>query len=225
MMAGKDGFYVREALPRADFGMNAQGRLDFYGFEGVRDGDLLMLSLGLPEGKTREILDRWSLPDLFHLDFSDLKRILGPARAMKFLSAFELARRMLQKGIGILPVISGPSDTVPFLAGIKDEKKEYFLCLYLNARNQVIRREVISIGSLSASIVHPREVLLPALLHSSASIILAHNHPSQNVEPSKDDLELTRRLIKAGEIMGLEVLDHIIIGSTDFLSLKEKGLM
>jgi len=97
--------------------------------------------------------------------------------------------------------------------------------MYLNARNQLIHKEVISIGSLSASIVHPREVFQVGVANSAASIILAHNHPSGDVSPSKDDVELTRRLVKAGEIMGIEILDHIIISTLDFLSLKERGLM
>lgn len=99
------------------------------------------------------------------------------------------------------------------------------MCLYLNARNQVIHRETVSIGSLSASIVHPREVFQAAVSHSAAGVILAHNHPSGDVSPSQEDLELTRRLVQAGQIMGIEVLDHLIIGTEEFFSLKEQGLM
>jgi DNA repair protein RadC len=86
-------------------------------------------------------------------------------------------------------------------------------------------KEVISIGSVSASIVHPREVFSVAVAHSASSIILAHNHPSGDVSASSDDLDLTRRLVKAGELMGIEILDHIIIGAQEFLSLQERGLM
>jgi len=89
----------------------------------------------------------------------------------------------------------------------------------------VLHQEVISIGSLSASIVHPHEVFRVALQHAVASLILAHNHPSGHVSPSKDDLELTRRPVKAGQLMGIEVLDHLIIGAEEFVSLKERGLM
>ena len=136
----------------------------------------------------------------------------------------EIARRALHKGLGILPVISTPTETIPMLADIKDEQKEFFVCLYLNARNQVIHKEVISIGSLSASIVHPREVFTVAVQHHAASIILAHNHPSGDVSPSKDDIDLTHRLREAGNIMGIEVPDHIIIATGDFVSLKEIGI-
>ena len=148
-----------------------------------------------------------------------------------------LSERQAKYALGLLvkvarvmeeaPTIGFPSEVVPLLADIRDQQKEHFVCFYLNARLQVVHKEVISIGSLSATIVHPREVFGCALRQSQgvASIILAHNHPSGDVSPSKDDVELTGRMVKAGQIMGIEVLDHLIIGATGFLSLKEKGLM
>ena len=125
----------------------------------------------------------------------------------------------------MLPAISNPADAIPMISEIKDERKEHFICLYLNARNQIIHKETVSIGSLSASIVHPREVFLVAITHSAASLILAHNHPSGDVSPSQDDIDLTHRLVRAGEIMGIEILDHIIVASTDFVSLKSRGVI
>jgi DNA repair protein RadC len=221
----KTDFYVREALPKIDFQIPIQEKFDRYGVEIFMDGELLMLSLEITEEKAKEVLENNSLSKLLDLPFSELKEELGKEEARKLLSGLELAKRALQKGLGIVPVISCPADTIPFLTGIKDERKENFMCLYLNARNQVIHNEIISIGSLSASIVHPRECFLPAIQHSAASIILSHNHPSSDVSPSKDDIELTRRLRNAGEIMGIEILDHIIISPNDFFSLKEKGLI
>lgn len=164
---------------------------------------------------------------LMGMGVEELARLkgVGKAKAGVLVAAIELTRRGLQRGLGVLPVISCPAEAVPLLAEIKDQRKEHFLCLYLNARNQVVHKEVVSIGSLSASIVHPREVFQVALHHAVASLILAHNHPSGDVSPSKDDIELTRRLVKAGQLMGIEVLDHIIIGPEEFLSLKERGLM
>lgn len=217
--------YVREALPKVNAGIAAHERLERCGVECLRDGELLMLLLNIPEEKTKSILAKQPLPELYTLPFPALQKLLGKAKAARLVSSFELAKRTLQQGIGILPAISCPAETIPFLTSIKDECKEHFLCLYLNARNQVIHREIISIGSLSASIVHPREVFQVAVKHSAASIILAHNHPSGDVSPSKDDIELTRRLMKAGDIMGIEILDHLIISKSDFLSLKERGLM
>ncbi|MFH0779150.1 MAG: DNA repair protein RadC, partial [Candidatus Eisenbacteria bacterium] len=104
-------------------------------------------------------------------------------------------------------------------------RKEHFCTLYLDTRNRVIRKETISIGTLNASLVHPREVFQPAVECSSASVILLHNHPSGDAEPSREDLLLTKRLTAAGEIMGIDVLDHVIVTRQSFLSLKERKLM
>ena len=208
-------------------------RLVRFGAEVLKDFELLAIVLGTGyRGQNvlevaRTIIDTHPKEVLLEMDLQRLSRLkgLGKAKGGVLVAAFELARRALQKGIGVRPVISCPTETVPLLADIKEKRKEFFMCLYLNARNQLIHKEVISIGSLSASIVHPREVFQVAVSHSAASIILAHNHPSGDVSPSKDDIELTRRLIKAGEIMGIEVLDHVIISAMDFVSLKERGLM
>ena len=208
-------------------------RLARYGAEALKDHELLAVVLGTGyRGQNvlelaRAVLEEHSREHLLEMDLCQLSRIkgLGRAKAGVVVAAFELARRALQKGIGMRPVVSRPSDAVPLLADIRDERKEFFVCLYLNARNQLIHKEVVSIGSLSASIVHPREVFRAAVQHSAASIILAHNHPSGDVSPSQEDIELTRRLSEAGGIMGIELLDHLIISPLDFLSLKERRLM
>ena len=208
-------------------------RLVRYGVEALKEHELLAIVLGTGyRGRNvlevaQAILDSYSKEALMEMDMEKLIHIkgVGKAKASVLVAAFELARRGLQQGLGVLPTISSPAEAVALLTEIKDQRKEYFFCLYLNARNQVIHKEVISIGSLSASIVHPREVFQVAVFHSAASLILAHNHPSGDVSPSKDDIELTGRLVKAGQIMGIEVLVHIIIGTADFLSLQERGLM
>lgn len=208
-------------------------RLARHGVEALRDCELLAILLGTGyRGHNvmqvaQAVLDRHPKEELIAMRLEELSRLkgLGKVKAATLVAAFELARRGLQLGMGIMPAISTPAETVHLLAEIKDQRKEFFLCLYLNARNQVIHKEVISIGSLSASIVHPREVFQVAVQHSAAGVILAHNHPSGDVSPSKDDIDLTRRLVQAGDIMGIEVLDHIIIAAADFLSLKERRLM
>lgn len=208
-------------------------RLARDGVEALRDSELLALVLGTGYrgcnvlDVARGIVEKHDLGELMSFDLVQLSRLkgVGKAKAAILLAAFELARRALDKGLGVLPIISTPTETIPLLAEIKDQRKEYFVCLYLNARNQVIHKEVISIGSLSASIVHPREVFQVGVYHSAASIILAHNHPSGDVSPSKDDIDLTHRLREAGMIMGIEVLDHIIIAAGDFVSLKETGIV
>ena len=124
------------------------------------------------------------------------------------------------------PRISGPNDIRALLQRqLAFHDREVFVTVILDARNQVLGVNTVSIGSVSASIVHPRETFRPAILMGASSLILAHCHPSGDPSPSKDDIELTRRLVKGGEILGLEVLDHIIVADSSFLSLKEKGLM
>lgn len=105
-----------------------------------------------------------------------------------------------------------------------DADREKFVTLFLDARNRITGSEVVSVGSLNASLVHPREVFKAAILKSAAAIILVHNHPSGDVTPSRDDLDLTVRMVKAGQIIGIEVLDHLIIGGDEFLSFKERSL-
>ncbi len=202
------------------------------GAEALRDSELLAVALGQHRGAealdaTRLIVERFDFGELIGLSVGQLSRLqgIGTAKAASLIAAVEIARRALDKGMGILPVISTPTETIPLLADIKDEKKEFFVCLYLNARNQVTHRETVAIGSLSAAIVHPREVFTVAVEHHAASIILAHNHPSGDVSPSKDDIDLTHRIREAGLILGIEVLDHIIIAAADFVSLKETGIV
>ena len=226
----RDGTSRLKGVAAADL---PRERLARQGVEALKDHELLAIVLGTGyRGQNvlelaQVVLEAHPKEELMGMDLEQLGRLkgLGRAKAGVLVAAFELARRGLQQGLGVLPAIATPAEAVGLMAEIKDQRKECFLCLYLNARNQVSHREVISIGSLSASIVHPREVFQVGVYHSAASIILAHNHPSGDVSPSQDDIELTRRLVNAGEIMGIEVLDHIIISASDFLSMKERGLM
>ena len=119
--------------------------------------------------------------------------------------------------------ISRPGDAVEFLKDLKDKPREHFVVLHLDTRNRVISRETVSIGTLNASLVHPREVFLGAIKACAATIIVAHTHPSGDVTPSAEDIQLTKRLHKAGKILGIEVLDHVIIGGDKFMSMKEAG--
>ena len=224
--AGPNGKNLHpEDLPRE--------RLSRCGVQGLRDDELLAVVLGTGyrgHGVLEvagQILETHPKEELVAMAPEALRRLRGVGRvkAALLVAAFELARRGLRLGLGVQPIISCPADAVPLLTEIHDQRKEHFLCLYLNARNQVTHKEVISIGSLSASIVHPREVFQVAIAQTSASIILAHNHPSGDPSPSREDIDLTQRLVEAGRIMGIDILDHIILCDSEFLSLKEHGLM
>ncbi len=127
-----------------------------------------------------------------------------------------------------VPVIKSPTEVYQAakqLLALHEEPEEHFCILCLNAKNKIVGVHTISIGSLNASIVHPREVFKAAMLNNASGIICLHNHPSGDPEPSREDIETTRRLVEAGEIMGIKVLDHVIIGEQSYLSMKEKCLM
>lgn len=151
---------------------------------------------------------------------------VGPVKAVQVKAALELGRRLAALPAAERPVIRCPEDVCSLLMeDLRDLDREHFLALLLNTKNQVLATETISIGTLNASMVHPRELFKIAIRRSAAAVILAHNHPSGDPTPSREDISLTKRLIEAGEILGIDVLDHIIIGDNRFTSLKSKGLI
>jgi len=153
-------------------------------------------------------------------------RGIGLAKAAQIKAAFELASRLEDYSeAGKKLLAKTPEDIVALVRGrLKGKKREHFLALLLDTRNQLIKVAEISIGSLDTSVVHPREVFKEAIAASAASVVFAHNHPSGDPEASEDDIRLTKRLAEAGEIVGIDVLDHIIIGDENFLSLKREDL-
>jgi len=183
-------------------------------------------------GKNENVLDlagrvirNCKSENLPSVSYAEIRKIsgIGPAKACEILACFELGRRLLKGKISSL--FLKPEDVWKELKDIRELKKEHFVIFYLDSRNQEIKREIISVGSLNASLVHPREVFEPAVKNLAAQVILAHNHPSGNPEPSRDDLEINRRLVEAGKILGIEVIDHIIVTVTGYLSFKEKNLI
>lgn len=151
---------------------------------------------------------------------------IGPAKAIQLKAGIELGRRLAKTRLPEAETIRSPQNVAELLMEqLRYLQQEHFVCLFLNTKNHIIAQETLSIGSLNASIVHPREVFRAAIKCSSASIVCAHNHPSGDPTPSPEDIQLTRRLCEAGEIVGIDVLDHIVIGDGKFVSLKEQGLM
>ncbi|MTI66699.1 MAG: JAB domain-containing protein [Firmicutes bacterium] len=151
---------------------------------------------------------------------------IGRCKAAQILSALELGKRSIKyRNIDTVKITS-PSDVSNLLMDdMKNLKKEYFKVIMLNTKNKIISIEDISIGSLNSSIVHPREVFKSAIKRSSASLILVHNHPSGDPEPSKEDINITKRLVECGKILGIKVLDHIILGNNRYVSLKEEDVV
>ncbi|MBX0315071.1 DNA repair protein RadC [Planomicrobium glaciei] len=151
---------------------------------------------------------------------------IGQAKAVQLLASVELGRRLSSKQTDRKFTIRSPKDAASYLmADMTSLKQEHFVVLFLNIKNQVMHKQTIFVGSLNASIVHPREIFREAVRRSSASIVCAHNHPSGNPAPSPEDIAVTKRLMEAGSIIGIELLDHIIIGDHQFTSLNEKGFM
>lgn len=155
----------------------------------------------------------------------DLTKIdgVGKVKAIEILSCIEIGKRLLLKKE--TEVILTPKDVWENMSDIRSSNKENFIVFFLDVRNQVLKREIISIGTLNESLVHPREVFQPAILNSASNIILAHNHPSGDTEPSLADIMITKELIKAGKILGIEIKDHIIVTKNDWASLSELGEM
>lgn len=123
------------------------------------------------------------------------------------------------------PTIRSPLEVVNFVKDLDKKDREHFLCIHLDVRSVIIGVEEVTIGSLNAAVVHPREIFKAAILNNAAGIILVHNHPSGDCDPSEDDIEITNRLVKACEIMGIGALDHIIVGGGNYFSFKEKNIM
>lgn len=202
-----------------------------YGPEKLSNSELLAILLR--SGKKGEnvvelagkIIKKFGADNLPNLTFDELKNYpgLGPAKACEIVACFELGKRLL-KGKKARIYLK-PKEVWEELKDIRDNKKEHFVIFYLDSRNQEIKREIISVGSLNTSLVHPREVFEPAVRNLAAQIILAHNHPSGDPEPSEDDLAITKRLVEAGKIMGIEVVDHIIVVKNGYFSFKEKNLI
>lgn len=151
---------------------------------------------------------------------------VGQAKAVQILAAVEIGKRLYRKHSEGRYVIKSPEDVAAFLmTDMSSLLQEHFVVLFLNVKNEVLHKQTIFIGSLNSSIVHPREIYREAVKRSAASIIAAHNHPSGNPSPSPEDIDVTKRLVEAGSIIGIDLLDHIIIGDHRFISLKEKGYM
>ncbi len=218
-------------IPKID---RPREKLAKYGVDKLKDHELLAILLGTgTKGKNvlevaQDILSNFPKKKLLGLSFDQFKKIngIGPAKATQILAAFEFTKRVLEvDSSNTLPIIQTIKDIIAQVSYLREHKKENFVVLYLNSRYELLAKEVISVGTLNASLVHPREVFEPAARYFAAQIILAHNHPSGNSEPSEDDLDLTRRMVEAGKILGIEVIDHVIISNSNSFSFKDKKMI
>lgn len=215
-------------LPKVD---RPREKLEKYGPEKLSNSELLAILLrtgskGINVVElARKILGKFSGSGLAKASFKDLKNTfgLGTAKACGVVACFELGRRLLQNKKS--QIYLTPKDVWNELKDIRDNKKEHFVIFFLDARNQEIKREIISVGSLNANLVHPREVFEPAVRHLAAQIILAHNHPAGDPVPSKEDSEITKQLVDAGKLLGIEIKDHVIVSKTNFFSFADHKLL
>jgi DNA repair protein RadC len=220
---------------RDDGGDRPQERLFRHGAEVLSDAELLALLLrtGAPGERALDaaaslLRSRGGLPGLARSVAPELLRArgIGPAKAASLLAAFELSRRIAGRRLRAGTTFRDPSDVFAhFHPQLRDAPQERFAIVLLDGRHRVLREEVISLGTLTASLVHPREVFRPALRDCAAGLILVHNHPSGDPTPSAEDREVTERLAAAGELLGVCVLDHVIVAERGYCSLREEGLL
>ena len=227
----KDSFTVHD-LP---LGERPRERLLKLGSEALSAQEILALILGRGiKGESvmvtsQKLLSRFgNLKGIANASIEELTQIsgIGQAKAAQIKAAVELGKRLEDDAVERQkPMVKSPADVAALVRSqLKGKKKEHFLVLCLDTRNRIINCRPVSIGSLDTSIVHPREVFKEAVSSSAASVIFVHNHPSGDPEPSGEDIELTKRLAKAGEIIGIDVLDHIIVCDRSYLSLKARNL-
>jgi DNA repair protein RadC len=210
-------------------------RLYWSGPDALADAELLALQLGSGRrGKSavdvaREMLAAYgSLGEVAAREVLELARLpgVGRAKAARLAAAFELTRRLRARPPGARVVLSGPAEVYAAFGPLMDGlKREVFRVALLDAQNGLLRDVVVSEGTLSASLVHPREVFKPAILESAASVILLHNHPSGDPSPSREDVRLTRQLVECSRLLEVPVHDHVIVGRGRWVSLAERGMI
>ena len=227
---GRRRYTIKQLPPE----LRPRERLLTAGPSALSDGELLGLLFGIGSREKTAvelagevISTAGGLHGLYDVSVHELTEVngIGEAKACIILAALELGRRIGQVRNPGRPMISSPADVDRLLRGrIANLDRENFVVVLLNTKNEVIDTPLVSVGTLSASLVHPREVFKPAIRASAASVILAHNHPSGKVEPSREDREVTKRLKESAEILGIEVLDHVIVGD-GYYSMKEHEML
>jgi len=221
-----------ERLPASE---RPRERLCWRGPEALADAELLALQLGSgTRGRdavevAREMLAQYgSLAGVAARVMGELARTrgVGPAKAARLVAAFELSRRLRARTPGTRVKLASPAEVyAAFGSLMEDLQREVFRVALLDAQNGLLRDLVISEGTLSASLVHPREVFKPAILEGAASIVLLHNHPSGDPTPSREDIRLTRQLAECARLLDFRLHDHVIVGRGAYVSLAERGMI
>lgn len=193
----------------------------------LRTGTTSKSVLHLAEDVLAQYKDK-GLAAVIHMSPQEIASIhgVGLAKAATVVAAVELGRRLSERAAQTIEKVEGPEDVARYvIPSLRFEQKEHFLAMFLDIRNRILALSTISVGSLTASIAHPREVFREAIRYSAAGVILVHNHPSGDPAPSREDIQLTKQMMKAGEILGIPVLDHVVVAGDNFLSLKEANCL
>ncbi len=214
-------------LPECD---RPRERLRQYGAEALSTSELIAIILGsgikgrpvmqlaheiISHFKTLEALSQATLAEL-----SSLKG-LGPAKALQLLSAINLGSRLAQQQLGVSPQLTSPSLVYAYMKrGFAEEPRELLAVILLDVKGHLIAKEVISVGTLSKILIHPREVFYPAIRHKASCLVMVHNHPSGDPTPSPEDCAITNDLVAAGKLVGIPISDHIVIARSGYVSLR-----
>lgn len=228
----KNNYFMIKEMPTLE---RPREKMINYGSNSLSNAELLAILIGSGNAKqnaielSRDIINNFggliALTDITHEELISIRGI-GDAKACNILAALELNKRVSAYALNKRMKITSPNDVCNlFMDELRYDKKEKFIIVLLNTKSEIISKELISIGNLNSSIVHPREVYKYAIKKSAASVLFIHNHPSGNPDPSKNDKNITRRLTEVGEIIGIDVIDHIIIGNNRYFSFKENNLI
>ncbi|KNF09462.1 hypothetical protein CLPU_3c02410 [Gottschalkia purinilytica] len=225
--------YTMKSLPEEE---RPREKLYKYGVKSLSNPELLSIIIrtGSKEYSAIELsnrllsIDKQGISFLSDSSIEEITKVkgIGKCKAAQILAAIELGKRVLISSSIDQKKITSPLDVVNFLiTDMQHLKKEYFKVIMLDTKNKIIGIDDVSVGSLNSSIVHPREVFKEAVKRSSASMILTHNHPSGDPSPSKEDINVTKRLLECGQILGISILDHIVIGKNTYFSFREENIL
>lgn len=226
-----DGMFMIKEIPKLE---RPRERFLEYDIDYIQTHELIAIILrtGSKDESVLELSKRIlyhfdSLRDLSQSTVSDLMKFkgVGTSKAIELLAAIELGKRVYTENFRQDVKLHSPEDIFRFMkVELESKTREHLIALYVNTKGELIKKETLFIGSLNSSLIHPREIFKYAVIHSAAAIVIVHNHPSGDPTPSKQDIVITKRIHKNGEMMDIQLLDHVIIGKDKYYSLKEKGM-
>lgn len=208
-------------------------RLQAFGVSALSNAELLAILIRAGNWKenavelANQILKNYNLEKLSISSLNEIRVVngIGTVKACQIIAAFELGRRVSSFKLENKDIISNSNDMAKtYIYRLSFLKKENFICVYLDSKNKIIRDEIISIGSIDASLIEPKEIFKTGLRENASSIILVHNHPSRDPKPSEEDVRITKQIIEAGKMLNMRILDHIIIGCNNYFSMRDEGI-